>query len=118
MAVVPEHHHVRLPAVPVLVFVNQGLAVQHVQDHAALIFGHALDVQRELRVDKNDLFASDGVHRHHRMGHSRIAVFKATQFFDAIRVGGKKAAKRLEVVDGFQARKKALPAVGQSFVHR
>ena len=61
----------------VLVLVDQRLAIKHLQDHAALVFGHALDVERELRVDEDRLIAGDGVDRHDRMRHRGIDVLEA-----------------------------------------
>ncbi len=116
--VVPEHQHVRLPAVAVLVLVDQGLAVQHFEDGPALVLRHAFDRQRELRIDEEHFPAGQRMQCHYRVRHHRIERLEPAQLFYSGLVGREQAPERLEVVHRLEPRKEALPAVRQPFVHR
>ena len=103
VAVVPDNDHVWFPAVPVLVLVPQGLAVQHLQDHVALVVGHVLDPQRELGVHEDRLLFRDGVHTDHGVCHWWVQVLVVAELGLAFRRVVEQAPERLEVVDRLEA---------------
>ena len=98
---------VRRPVMAELVFRDQRLVEQRVEQRAALALVHALDGDRELRIDEQHLAARHGMHAHHRMKLRRILQLEVLQLLAVLLDCVEQRLERLEVVHRFEARDEA-----------
>src|SRR6185437_290222 len=111
-AIVPEHHRVGFPVVPVLMFQDGSCSKEPVEQHPAFLLLQTLDEAGVVRVDKQNLPAGHRVDTYYRMAHGRIALLATQQLALAFFSVWKQIFEGGEVVHRLESGEKFLQPLG------
>ena len=117
-AVVPHGDGVRRPVMAELIFGDQRLVEQRIEQRAALAFVHILDGDGELRIDEKRFAARHRVDAHDRMHLRRIQQLEMLEVLAALFGAVEQGPKRLEIVNGFETRNELLHAIAEAVERR
>ena len=116
--IIPEHHHISLPAMPIMIFMPLGFRIEHIEYERALGRVHVLNPESELWIDENRLAPCHWMNADYRVSHLGIHVFIVAKLRLALCGFVKEHPKGFEVMNRFEPRQEVLPAIGESIPDR